>query len=47
MSPAGFGSPEKLSSNHDLTQFQCGGPVLDHGLRRRGLQNEESEASLT
>lgn len=39
--------PEKLSSDHDLTQFQCGEPTLDDWLRRRALQNEESGASRT
>jgi GNAT superfamily N-acetyltransferase len=39
--------PEKLSSKHDLTHFQCGEPALDDWLRRRALQNEESGASRT
>jgi len=39
--------PEKLSSEHDLSQFQCGEPTLDDWLRRRALQNEESGASRT
>lgn len=39
--------PEKLSSDHDLTHFQCGEPTLDDWLRRRALQNEESGASRT
>lgn len=41
------GYPEKLSSDHDLAQFQCGEPALDDWLRRRALQNEESGASRT
>jgi len=40
-------SPEKISSKHDLSQFQCGEPTLDDWLRRRALQNEESGASRT
>jgi GNAT superfamily N-acetyltransferase len=40
-------SPEKLSSDHDLSQFQCGEPALDDWLRRRALQNEASGASRT
>jgi GNAT superfamily N-acetyltransferase len=39
--------PEKLSSNHDLSHFQCGEPTLDDWLRRRALRNEESGASRT
>jgi len=39
--------PEKLSADHDLSQFQCGEPTLDDWLRRRALQNEESGASRT
>ena len=47
MSPPGFSPPEKLSSDHDLTRFQCGEAALDDWLRRRALQNEESGASRT
>jgi GNAT superfamily N-acetyltransferase len=49
MSTAGdpIGAPEKLSSDHDLSQFECGEPTLDDWLRRRALQNEESGASRT
>ena len=39
--------PEKLSSEHDLSQFHCGEPTLDDWLRRRALQNEERSASRT
>jgi len=42
-----IGAPEKLSPDHDLSQFQCGEPALDDWLRRRALQNEESGASRT
>lgn len=38
-------APEKLSTEHDLSQFQCGEPELDGWLQRRALQNEESGAS--
>jgi len=41
------GAPEKLSSDHDLSQFQSGEPALDDWLRRRALPNEESGASRT
>ena len=44
---ARIGSPEKLSSDHDLAQFQCGEPTLDDWLRRRAPQNEQSGASRT
>lgn len=47
-SPSGHvGPPEKLSANHDVSQFQCGEPALDQWLRRRALQNEQSGASRT
>jgi GNAT superfamily N-acetyltransferase len=39
--------PEKLSPDHDLSQFQCGEPALDDWLRKRAFQNEESGASRT
>ncbi|HEU5401787.1 MAG TPA: GNAT family N-acetyltransferase [Terriglobales bacterium] len=39
--------PEKLSANHDVSQFQCGEPALDNWLKRRALNNEESGASRT
>ena len=39
--------PEKLSSDHDLSQFQCGEPALDDWLKRRALQNEKRGASRT
>jgi GNAT superfamily N-acetyltransferase len=39
--------PERLTPDHDLTQFSCGEPSLDHWLRKRALQNEESGASRT
>ena len=41
------GAPQKLSSHHDILQFQSGEPVLDDWLKRRALQNEESGASRT
>lgn len=40
-------APQKLSPDHDLSQFLCGEPTLDDWLRRRALQNEESGASRT
>ena len=42
-----IGAPEKLTTAHDLMQFQCGQVELDDWLRRRALQNEESGASRT
>ena len=41
------GRPEKLSSDHDVSQFQSGEPALDDWLRKRALQNEDSGASRT
>jgi GNAT superfamily N-acetyltransferase len=40
-------APEKLRPDHDLSEFKCGEPSLDHWLRQRALQNEESGASHT
>jgi GNAT superfamily N-acetyltransferase len=40
-------APEKLRPDHDLSEFECGEPSLDHWLRQRALQNEESGASRT
>src|ERR1700679_224171 len=39
--------PERLSVDHDLAQFNCGEPSLDHWLRSRALANETSGASRT
>ena len=39
--------PDKVSPEHDVSQFHCGEPTLDDWLRRRALQNEESGASRT
>lgn len=39
--------PERLNTDHDLTQFNCGEPSLDHWLRSRALQNEKTGASRT
>jgi len=38
---------ERLSASHNLAQFSCGEPSLDHWLRSRALQNEKSDASRT
>jgi predicted N-acetyltransferase YhbS len=40
-------APEKVSEAHDLSEFDCGEPVLNDWLRRRALQNEASGASRT
>lgn len=39
--------PERLHADHDLAQFHCGEPSLDHWLRNRALHNEKSGASRT
>lgn len=39
--------PEHLRSDHKLTEFDSGIPVLDDWLRRRASANEESGASRT
>ena len=40
-------APEKLSAQHNLSEFECGEPTLDDWLRRRALPNEETGASRT
>lgn len=42
-----FSAPERLTAFHNVSQFDCGEPVLDTWLKRRALQNEESGASRT
>jgi len=39
--------PQRLSPDHDVSQFQSGEPTLDDWLRRRALQNEQSGTSRT
>lgn len=34
-------APEPLTANHDLSEFACGKPALDHWLRARALSNQE------
>ncbi len=34
-------APETLSSAHDVAEFSCGKPVLDHWLKTRALSNQE------
>ena len=34
-------APESLTATHDLSQFSCGKPVLDHWLKTRALSNQE------
>lgn len=46
-SPGQISAPQKLSEEHDLSQFECGEVALDDWLGRRVLQNEESGASRT
>jgi len=46
-SPGRITPPERLKADHDLMQFSCGEPSLDHWLRNRALQNEKSGASRT
>jgi GNAT superfamily N-acetyltransferase len=42
-----IGPPEKLSAEHNLSEFDSGELVLDDWLRRRALNNEASGASRT
>lgn len=34
-------SPEPLSAAHDVSEFACGKPTLDHWLKTRALSNQE------
>ena len=34
-------APEPLTAVHDLTQFSCGKPPLDHWLKSRALANQQ------
>ena len=45
--PSQVGRPEKLSTEHDLSAFNSGEPVLDQWLQRHALPNEGSGASRT
>jgi GNAT superfamily N-acetyltransferase len=36
----GLRAPEPIGEGHDLSQFDCGVPVLDDWLRQRALRNE-------
>ena len=42
-----FKAPEKLSLEHDLSDFNSREPALDDWLRRRAVHNESSGASRT
>jgi GNAT superfamily N-acetyltransferase len=42
-----FSPPEKLTSLHDVSQFECGEASLESWLKRRALLNEEAGASRT
>lgn len=39
--------PQKLSPEHDLSEFDCGEPALDDWLRRWAARNEDRGASRT
>ena len=41
------GSPQHLTSDHDVSAFDCAVPELNDWLKRRALQNEGSRASRT
>jgi GNAT superfamily N-acetyltransferase len=34
-------SPEPISPRHDISQFSCGKPALDHWLKTRAIGNQE------
>jgi GNAT superfamily N-acetyltransferase len=39
--------PRHITSDHDVSQFDCGVPELDDWLKRRAIQNEAARASRT
>lgn len=39
--------PERITSEHDVADFDCGVVILDTWLKERALKNEESGASRT
>lgn len=41
MSRVVLSAPEPLSERHDVSQFTCGKPTLDHWLKTRALSNQE------
>ena len=47
MSRTAISSPQRLTSQHDVSAFECGVPELDDWLRRRALQNDATGASRT
>jgi GNAT superfamily N-acetyltransferase len=36
-----FSAPETLTAEHDVSEFSCGKPSLDHWLKTRALSNQE------
>ncbi|MCR9196263.1 MAG: GNAT family N-acetyltransferase [Hyphomonas sp.] len=34
-------APEPLNASHDISQFNCGKPTLDHWLKTRALSNQQ------
>jgi len=42
-----YGAPQRLTSEHDISTFDCGVPELDDWLKRRALENEAARASRT
>jgi predicted N-acetyltransferase YhbS len=36
-----FSAPEPLTAVHDVSEFACGKPSLDHGLKTRALSTQE------
>lgn len=41
MAEPSLSAPELLNPGHDVTQFSCGKPSLDHWLKTRGLANQQ------
>ena len=41
MGQASLSAPELLNASHDVSQFSCGKPSLDHWLKTRALANQQ------
>jgi GNAT superfamily N-acetyltransferase len=38
--------PEELTARHDVSQFSCGKPALDHWLKTRALSNQDKSFTV-
>lgn len=42
-----YSLPEHIQPTHDLTEFDCGKPVLNNWLKKQALKNEKQRVSRT